>query len=437
MLPESFLACLVALEGCFTSPSYRRFITLMTGWVLHIGKHTVTGVMRAAGVVGRDEHSGYHRFFSAARWEPDEVGLVLMRLVLASLKATGRVTLSLDDTLARHTGKHIASAGMHRDPLLSTASKPFWHFGHNWVVIAVVVELPRWHKVYSLPVLMRLYRSEKVNQQLGITHKKRTELASEMLEQIAQAFPRRRFLVVADNAYVNRTLVRPLPKRIELIGRGRLDAALHAPANPRRGRGRPAIRGRALRSPEQRAKRGRWTTLQVRIHHRVVHLEVQTFDALWYRVGRERMMRFVLVRGWPGHSKFDVFASTDLHLDAAAVLQLYCLRWSIEETFGWVKSKLGFEDPHNRTERAVQRTAPMALWAYSLVVLWYARWSEGRVHLPMRQAPWYDRKTIPSFADMLATLRRQSWSLWFSDLPHPTRFDQKSSPPWLDLVSYG
>jgi hypothetical protein len=29
--------------------------------------------------------------------------------------------LSVDDTLARHTGKKIASAGMHRDPLLPMA----------------------------------------------------------------------------------------------------------------------------------------------------------------------------------------------------------------------------------------------------------------------------------------------------------------------------
>lgn len=437
MLPESFLACLAAFEGCFTSPSYRRFITLMTGWVLHIGKHTVTGVMRAAGVVGRDEHSGYHRFFNAARWEPDEVGLVLMQLIVASLCPAGRVTLSLDDTLARHTGKHIASAGMHHDPLLSTASKPFWHFGHNWVVVAVVIELPRWQKVYSFPALVRLYRSEKVSQELGIKHKKRTILASEMLEQIAEAFPQRHFLVVADNAYVNRTLVRPLPERVALLGRGRLDAALYAPAKPRRGRGRPAIRGEALPSPEQRAPRGRWTSLKVRLHHRVVCLQVKTFDALWYRVGRERKMRFVLIRDWPGHSKLDVITSTDLQLDTAAMIETYCLRWSIEETFGWVKSKLGFEDPHNRTEHAVQRTAPMALWAYSLVVLWYARWAHRRIHLPMRHAPWYPGKTIPSFADMLATLRRQSWSLWFSDPPSKTRFAQKSPPPWLDLVSYG
>ena len=89
MLPESFLSCLALLEGCFTSPSYQRFVTLMTGWVLCISKHTVTGVMRAAGVVGVREHSGYHRFFSRGAWEPERVGLALMQAVLKLLPSGG------------------------------------------------------------------------------------------------------------------------------------------------------------------------------------------------------------------------------------------------------------------------------------------------------------------------------------------------------------
>ena len=52
MLPESLLGCLSAFENCFTAPSYRRFVTLMHGWLVCIGKHTVTGVMRAAKTPG-------------------------------------------------------------------------------------------------------------------------------------------------------------------------------------------------------------------------------------------------------------------------------------------------------------------------------------------------------------------------------------------------
>ena len=434
-IPDSLLSCLAAFEPCFTGPGYQRFLTLMPGWLVCVGKRTVTGVMRAAGVAGQDA-SGFQRFFSRGCWSPDEVGRVLLGMILKTLPCGQRVTLTLDDTLARHTGKRIASAGMHRDPLLSTGAKPFFHFGHNWVVLAAAVALP-WGKVVSLPFSVRLYRTAKAAVAAQVKHLKRTELAAQMLEELVKHGVKRRFLVFADNAYVNRSIVRELPGGVDLVGRGRMDAALYAPPPPYRGVGRPRLKGKRLDSPEQRARKGRWKKLEVVIYGRPAIVRVQVFEALWYIVGGSRSMRFVLVRGWPGHDHDDVLVSTDLSMRAAEIIEGYCQRWSLEETFGWAKSKLGFEDPHNRTEHAVQRTAPMALWSYSLVVLWYLQWARRRKTLPMRQGRWYRDKQAPSFADMLATLRRQCWTNWVSDQAQHGRLDQKSLAPLLDVVGYG
>lgn len=435
MLPDSFASVLLAFENCFTAPSFQRFLTVMTGWVLCTGKHTVTGVMRAAGVVGEREHSGYHRFFNGAAWQPDAVGVALMRLVLKAIPKGVRVNLTIDDTLGRHTGKHIASAGMHRDALLSSAGKPFWHFGHNWVVLAVVLEFPRWNKVFSLPVLLRLYRTKKVNKQLQRPHKKRTELAAELLALVFDEFPEREFLLIGDNAYINNSVVRGRPTNFHVMGRGRMDAALYATApTTHKGRGRPRVKGERLASPKDHG--GKWTNLELCIYGRPATVQVKAFKAVWYKVSYDKQMLFVVVRNWPGHRKEDVLACTDLSMTALDVIELYCQRWSLEETFGWVKSRLGFEDPQNRTEHAVERTAPMAMWTYALVILWYANWSKRRTHLPMRLAPWYRTKKAPSFADMLATLRRQSWTLWISDQAGVDRLDQKQLEPLLDAVGY-
>ena len=438
MLPEPLLGCLSAFEDCFTAPSYRRFLTLMHGWLLCIGKHTVTGVMRAAGVAEQDV-SGFHRFFSRGIWDPQEVGFVVLRLALRLVPADMPVAMTLDDTLARHTGKHIASAGMHRDPLLSTGAKPFFHFGPKWVVLAVVVTMP-WGKRLSLPVLARLYRSEKAAAVANKPHVKLTVLGLEMLSELGKRYGDRRFVVYTDNGYVNRTIVQGRPKNIDVVGRGRMDAALYA-LPPRRTpstMGRPRIRGRKLHSPQQRADSPRgWTRLTVDIYGRAADVQVKVFDAIWYKVSHGEQLRIVIVRDWPGHDKDDVLVSTDLSLRAEAVIEGYCQRWSLEETFGWVKSRLGFEDPHNRVEHAVQRTAPMALWCYSLTVIWYAQWSKRRRQLPMRAGRWYRDKTAPSFSDMLATLRRQCWSTWVSDQADAGRLDQKSLAPLLDVVGYG
>lgn len=435
MIPQTLLACLSAFEPCFTAPSYHRFTAMMSGWLLCIGKHTITGVMRSAGVAHMHP-SGFHRFFSQGAWLPDDVGRVVLQRALKLVPSEQRVMLTLDDTLARHTGKCIASAGMHRDPLLSTGNKPFFHFGHNWVVLAVVVEMP-WGKRFSLPFFARLYRSVKAAKKASMDHVKRTVMAAQMLADLATAQPGRRFLLVTDNAYVNRSIVRQLPQSIDLIGRGRMDAALYAPAPRYSGKGRPRVKGDRLDSPGQRAIKRRFKKLDVVISGRRARIHVQVFNALWYIVGGGRRMRFVIIRDWPGHAKDDVLVSTDLTLSAQDIVEAYCQRWSIEETFGWAKSRLGFEDAQNRSEHAVHRTTPMALWAYSLVVIWYANRMRRRKIFPFRRDRWYPHKAAPSFADMLASMRRECWRIWVSDLAHKAPLDQKSLAPLLDVAGYG
>lgn len=176
--------------------------------------------------------------------------------------------------------------------------------------------------------------------------------------------------------------------------------------------------------------------MTTQIYGRTATVQVQVFDALWYIVGRGRRMRFFLIRGWPGHDKDDVLVTTDLTMTAAQAIIRYCYRWSEEETFGWAKCRLGFEDPQNRTEKAVQRTAPMALFVYSLVVYWYANRMRNRRWVPIRFAPWYTTKKAPSFSDMLATLRRESWTIWISDQTTDGRLDQKDLAPLLNAVVY-
>ena len=49
----------------------------------------------------------------------------------------------------------------------------------------------------------------------------------------------------------------------------------------------------------------------------------------------------------------------------------------------------------------------MAMFIYSLVVVWFHRIGHESVRFPVR--PWYPKKAEPSFADMLTTLRRLSY----------------------------
>ena len=76
------------------------------------------------------------------------------------------------------------------------------------------------------------------------------------------------------------------------------------------------------------------------------------------------------------------------------------------------KPMMGFEDPANRTPRAVERTAPTGMFLYGLTVIWFHQEGYRSVAYPDR--PWYRRKEEPSFADLLSTLRRNSWQEQFA-----------------------
>ena len=290
IVAASFVPLLAAFADCFTAPSFETFRHVIGGWLLCIGRHHVSSIIEAADAVGHKHHTSFQRFFRAARWEPDRVGLVVLRLVLTLVAPEAPILLAVDDTLARHTGKHISSAGNHRDPLLSTAAKVAFHFGHVWVVLAVVVTVPRWNKSFALPVLVRLYRTEKVCKKTGRQHRKKTALAVELIGVLRAAVPDRDLVIVGDNGYANREVLTTLPARTCFIGRGIMDAAVYElppePAPHKRGR-RP-VKGARLPSPKERAAdpHAKWKRITATIYGRPATVHVIVFDALWHKAGK-------------------------------------------------------------------------------------------------------------------------------------------------------
>ena len=128
ILPSTMASLLVAFEPCFTAPSHRTFSLLVAGWIHCLGRRTITGVAVASGGVDQRHISVFHRFFSRATWSLDAVGQVVFRLAVRWIPPDQPLVVLVDDTLARKTGKGVALATMHHDPLLSTARKPFCSF---------------------------------------------------------------------------------------------------------------------------------------------------------------------------------------------------------------------------------------------------------------------------------------------------------------------
>jgi hypothetical protein len=458
ILPGTFVGLLVAFEPCFHAPSYRTFRLVVAGWIHCLGRRTITAVAVASGGVDQYHISVFHRFFSRARWSLDPVGRVVFRLALAWIPTEQPLYVVIDDTLARKTGKGIALATMHHDPLRSTARKPFCSFGHVWVVLALWVPLPMGGtRGFALPVLFRLYVGAKrggardapgrprrgTRQQAADTahaaHARPTKLAlaRELLALVAGWADGRTVYAVVDSAYAARPLLEGRPTNVQVLSRLRLDAALWArPGRRRPGqRGRPRKRGHRLPTPKaMAATRRRWDPLPLTLYGRQVTPLVFGCTALWYSVLRDQPVRIVVVRDPSGRRRDEAFFCTDLAVDHAFILTGYARRWTIEVAFHDQKQFLGFEDPQNQTADAVARTAPMAGLVYDLVLLWYAVRVQQGLATGWLVRPWYRSKTTPSFLDMLTAVRQESWRLYFSAPPSPTPATEKPAVSWPEAL---
>jgi hypothetical protein len=404
-LVTSFAVLLQPLALVMTAPSFENFVTILTGWAF-APRRTITGMLQAAGAVGSKHHSAFHRLFASARWSRDQLGVVVFD-ILAVWLGGEVVMLALDDTLARKRGVKMFGVGMHHDPLLSSRGKAITNWGHSWVVLGVILRFPLWpERALCLPILFRLYLNKGAAARHRRTYRTRPELAVEMLAMLCRARKSRRFHVIADSAYGGQSVLNHLPENCDLTSRLLLNARLYGPRPERKPgvNGRPRKRGSQLPTPAemltQRAARRELDLYGRRDHVRLCDCVGHVYAA------PERPLRVVATEALSGGRGQQAFYSTDWQATAVDVLNWYAWRWSIEVAFHDSKQSLGFEEPQGWTRQAVERTAPTAMLLYSLIVLWFVR--DGHRNYRLLDRPWYTTKTQPSFADMLATLRRVS-----------------------------
>jgi SRSO17 transposase len=404
LLASSFAVMLQEVAIVMTAPSFQNWVTVLTGWVF-ARRRTVTGMITAAGFVGKRHHSAFHRLFSEAHWSLDALGLAVFR-VLEPLLEQDPIFLALDDTLARKRGLKTFGVGMHHDPLLSSRGKAIVNWGHSWVVLGVIVKFSLWpRRSFCLPILFRLYLNKLAAERARRTYRSRPELAIALLHRLCEHRRNRRFHVLADSAYGGQSILCHLPVNCDLTSRLVLDARLYAPPQARSpgDRGRPRLRGERLPTPkEMLSQRGQRVTLDLYGRHdRVRWVEATAYA----HAAPRRLLRVVAVEPLSGGRQRQAFYCTHHSATALEVLTWYSQRWSMEVAFHDSKMHLGFEEPQGWSRRAVERTAPMAMLLYSLIVKWFA--AEGHHYYRPLVTSWYV-KPHASFGDMLAALRRQS-----------------------------
>ena len=405
------LAALVAEFGdCFHPQVFSTFQSLIAGWIVCLGPHTISGVWQATGLAAKRHHDTAYAVFHSAAWEWDDLGIILATLILTHLVPGGVVWVAVDDTLCHKRGAKVAFGGIFLDAVLSSKKHKTFRFGLNWVVLGVAVPIPmRADRYFCLPVLWRLYHKKG---QAG--HKPRPQSAAELARKLAEANPDRTFWLVGDCAYVNATLLQGRPENLQVIGPLHWKAALYdLPEPPREGqRGRRRKKGERLPTPKAMIEDTVTypaELIEIAFPKTTRELRVQVIrEVLWYRGSKTDPVAVVLVRDPSGQWRDEALVTTDPTASAAFVIQGYCRRWSVELAFFDSKQHLGLHEPRVWSERSVERAHPMAWFVGSLVILWYCIDGHRGSHVE-RDRPWYANKVTPTFTDMLGALRLQMW----------------------------
>src|ERR1700694_2826808 len=98
LLVRSFAPFLLALQPCFTRPSFSSFWALACAWILCSGRRSLTHIIQSAQLTRFKHYCSFHRFFSQARWDLDQLGHSVFKLLLPFCEP--ELLGAVDDTLA-------------------------------------------------------------------------------------------------------------------------------------------------------------------------------------------------------------------------------------------------------------------------------------------------------------------------------------------------
>lgn len=441
-LPDEYNMLFAQLRPCFSKRVWKLAIVLLIGAILAPGKRTVTAILRIMGLSQERHFQNYHRVLNRAVWSNLMLSLVLLRLLLNTFLPMGPVVVGIDETIERRRGEKIKAKGIYRDPVRSSKSHFVKASGLRWISMMLLVKISWAKRIWALPFLTVLAPSERYYESSPRRHKKLTDWARQMGMQVRRWLPDRKVVMVADSSYAALELLHSLlslPKAVYMATQLRLDAALYEPAPPLRPGtiGRPRKKGKRL--PKLNAvlthEQTVWQTITVDnwYGHGPTQVEITSNTAVWYHSGMPAVpIRWVLIRD--PNQKFETRAllCTDQSADPLEILTWFVRRWQVEVTFQEVRAHLGVETQRQWSDKAIARTTPILLGLFSWVTL-LAHLSRSRGRLPVRHAAWY-AKTIPTFSDAIALVRRRIWEHWGFCMSRFAPDIQKSHPDLLNRL---
>jgi DDE superfamily endonuclease len=399
-----------------------------------LGRHTLTGLLATNGQLHRDWSADY-RLYSRQRIDPAQLFGQIRRSAQHSLAPHQALTVAMDDSILRKSGRQIPGVGYRRDPL----SPPF-HVnlvrGMRFVQLSALVPqrdgfnrmipidfqpapLPARPKCNASPEQHHLYQQALVAANINSLAVQRLATLRHQLDAEASN-PLRPLRVVVDGRFTNAKVLKNLPPNTTLIGRIRRDAKLFFCAQSQAPTGRPRRYGQPAPSPEQLlADPSReFQCVQAQLGTRSCQLRVKSLGPLRaLQAGATPALQLLVIaplgyrlrKGSKLLYRQPAFLiCTDPKLDIQALLQSYLWRWDIEINFRDQKTLLGVGEAQVRNPRSVQTQPALAVAAYGLLLLAAAQSNLQALSQP-KWRPQLQPKRL-STASLINLLRHELWN---------------------------
>lgn len=414
-LPEPIIAILVQFESLFSNPSYRKMLHLLLGTVVARGRRTVSTALKQLGLSESSGFSKYHHLLNRSKWSGLKASSILLKLVVATFlpNPTTEIEIVLDETLERRWGKKIKKRCHWRDSLASGKGRNVTTSGLRWLVGAINVKLAWSKRRWALPFVSLLLLLPTKSTELGLKHKTLLDRAIQLVKWLRRSLPHRPIRLLGDGLYSAIHFGLACQKQgITLVTSLLLNAQLYAPPEPKPGgRGaKPKIGQRLPKLSELLTDpKTIWQSLELNWYNQQSKtLDYCTGTALWKQDSKPALaLRWVLVRDPKARLSAKAYCSTNLADTPQTILEAVVRRWNIEVTFEECRAHLGIETQRQWSDKAIERTTPVLLGLFSLVVLFgNALHPDGQI--PLFNTAWY-QKSGATFSDVLARVRRALW----------------------------
>jgi hypothetical protein len=399
-----------------------------------LGRHTLTGLLATNGQLQSDWSADY-RLYSRQRIEPAELFGQVRRGVQRSLGAQEALTVAMDDSILRKSGRKTPGVGYRRDPL----SPPF-HVnlvrGMRFVQLSALTRqkdgfcrmIPIDFQQAPLPARpspkasaeqQQVYKTALAAANINCVGLKRVHTLRRQLDEDPSAL-RLHLRVVVDGRFTNAKLLKNLPPNTTLIGRIRRDAKLFFLPQGQAATGRKRLYGQSAPTPEGllsdpgvefqlvQAQLGAWSCqfrvktlgpLRASQAGGGQNLQLLVIAPLGYRLRKGSKLLY---------RQPAFLICTDPALGIESLLRSYLWRWDIEVNFRDQKSLLGIGEAQVRNPHSVQSQPAVAVAAYGLLLLAAAQANLQALTQPKWRSDPEPRRL--STASLINLLRHELWN---------------------------